>query len=304
MGFRVTQSMIAANSLANLQNSLTRSQQLQDQMSTGKILRKPSDDPTGAARSLQLRSEITRNQQWSTNADDGLGWLGTADKTLTSSLDSISKVRDLVLQGANATTDPEGRKALALEVRAVRDGLIGLANTSYNNRPIFAGNTDTNAAFAQDGSYLGDSGTVYRTVGTDASVQVNVVGTDVFGSGNSSLFKVLDDIATHLENGTDADIAALTNASGGVAGDLDRLDSARLTMQNRLSEVGARYHRVETMQLRAQDDLITLKSNLSHTEDADLPATFVALSVQNTAYQAALAATSKVIQPSLVDFLR
>ena len=304
MSFRITQSMIRSNTLDNLQASLGRSQALQNQMSSGKIINKPSDDPTGAKQSLQYRSEIARANTYSSNADDGIGWLATADTTLTSTLTSIRRVRELVLAGANGTADAESRAALAKEVSALKDGMVGLANASYNERPIFGGTSDSTSAFDTAGNFLGNDGAIYRTVGQDASVQVNLSGNDVYGTGTNSLFSIVSDIVSRLESNTPEEINKLTQANGGIPGDLERLDAARVNIQNQLSTVGARQHRVETMQDRVNDSITQLKANLSKTEDADLPATFVALSIQNSAYQAALAATSKVIQPSLVDFLR
>ncbi len=71
-----------------------------------------------------------------------------------------------------------------------------------------------------------------------------------------------------------------------------------------LGEIGARYNRVETMKNRANHQIVTLRSSLSEVEDIDLPATIMDLQLQETAYKAALSATARVIQPSLVDFLR
>ncbi len=310
MNYRVTQATVAKTTLFNLQSSMQRLQDLQNQLSSGKSITKPSDDPSGAVRSMQYRSDIVRTEQFAKNGDDALGWLGTADSTMTSSLTEIQKIRNLMLQAANATADPEARSALAIEVRTIKSGLIGLANTTYNNRPIFAGTADpasqTPAAstYEADGTYNGNTGAVLRTVGADATVQVNLDGPSVWGTpGASDLWHILDDIETHMKSTDPAEVAKLTNASGSTLDDLARLDAARVNIQNRLSEVGARYHRVETMQSRADDNLATIKQNLSVNENIDLAETTVALTLQKTAYQAALAATAKVIQPSLVDFL-
>lgn len=302
---RVTQNSISIGTLNNLQLSMAKLQNLQQQMSSGRTISKPSDDPGGAVRAMQYRSDIKRTEQYTRNATDGLGWLGTADNTLTSSLNDIRKVRELMLQGMNATADPEARAALAAEVRTIKQNLIGLANTTYNNRPIFAGTANPpgqlppQETYDSAGNYNGNTGEVIRTVGPNATVKVNMDGPAVFGTpGPGDLWNILDDIEAHLvsTNPLDNDLLAST--------DLARLDGARLNIQNRLSEIGARYHRVETMQLRAEDNLLTIKNGLSEIENIDLAETAVAIQLQQTAYQAALSATAKVIQPSLVDFLR
>lgn len=303
MSFRVTQNMMTTNSLQNLQASLSRTQQLQNQASSGKILTKPSDDPSGTDQALQYRSDLKRNDQYSRNAQDGISQLGLADNTISSVNTDLDRVRTLVLQAANGTSDATSRNAIRTEINTIKQGLIQSANQTYNGRPLFGGTANVETAYDTNGNYLGNSGAVYRTVGANASVQVNMTGDQVFGSGASSIFSILDNIDAHLASGTPADISALTDASGGTAGDLTSLDIGIVNLQNRHSEVGARYHRVETMQSRAADSKITLTSNLSKIEDIDPAETYVALTAQQASYQAALAATSKVIQRSLVDFL-
>jgi flagellar hook-associated protein 3 FlgL len=313
--FRTTERNIATRTLDNLQLSLQSLADVQNQMSSGKTINKPSDDPTGAVMSMQYRADIQRTTQYSRNSDDALGWLGMADKTIGSVGDSIQQVRDLVLSGATATSDPTARKALAEQIKTIKQTLVGLGNTSYNNRPIFAGTANPQGQtpaldnYDAAGNYNGNNAPVYRTIGNGATVQVNFDGPSIFGApGASDVFHVLDDIVAHLQSGTAADQSKLTNAyddgSGGtIASDIDRLDALRLNVQNRQSEVGARYDRVETMQDRAKSQITTLSTGLSNTEDVDIAEVAVTLQLRNTAYQAALSATSKVIQKSLVDFL-
>jgi len=314
--FRTTETNIANGTLDNLQLSLQAMQKLQNQLSSGRIINKPSDDPTGAVTAMQYRSDKARTEQYSRNATDGLGWLGTADTTLGSIVTEIQKVRDRVVQGATGTADATSRKALADEIATVKQNLVGLANTTYNNRSIFAGTADPQGqvppldAYDTSGNYNGNTGQVMRTIGPGAQVQVNFDGPSVFGApGINDLWHVLDDIQTHLTSTVPVDQTKLTTAytdpvNGAMKSDIDRLDDIRLNVQNRESEVGARYHRVETMQSRAEDNLLTIQNGLSETENVDIAKTVVALQLQNTAYQAALSATAKVIQPSLVDFLK
>lgn len=314
VSFRTTEGVTAMRSLNNLQLSSYKMGELNDRLSSGRQIRKPSDDPSGAVSAMLLRSDNKRTEQYVSNASNGLGWLGTADVTLTASLDSLQNIRALLLKGANGTTDVESRAALAEELKTAKEGLIGLANTKYLDQPIFAGTANPEGqappvpTYAPDGSYNGNDGGVYRTVGASATVKVNFDGPSVFGDpAVDTLWQTLTDIETHLRSGDPAELAKLTSGymdgTDAIKSDLDRLDAHRVNIQNRLSEIGARYHRVEQMQTRAQDSLLTIQNNLSETENIDLPKTIVALRLQEVAYQSALSATAKIIQPSLVDFL-
>jgi flagellar hook-associated protein 3 FlgL len=313
--FRVTQNVTSRTVLANLQTSMQKMQDLQNQLSSGRQIVKPSDDPSGTVSAMSLRSDAKRTAQYSRNAQDGIGWLSTADTTLTSSLTSLQRVRELLLQGASSTTDKEGRSALADEIKNAKQSLIGLANTTYQDRPIFAGTanptgqTPPQQVYDDAGNYNGNTAAIYRTIGPNAQVQVNVDGPSVWGTpGAEDMWHILDDIESHLRSGDPVEVNKLTNGytdgSGPRKSDIDRLDGARLNIQTRMSEIGARTHRTEQMQNRADDNSLTIQSSLTTIENVDIAQTIVNLNLQSAAYQAALSATSRVIQPSLVDFLR
>jgi flagellar hook-associated protein 3 FlgL len=294
---RSTQSSLAAGVMANLQQNLDRLGRLQAKLSSGKEVARPSDSPVATGAALRYRSDLKASEQHLRNADDAIGWLGTIDSALTSSLGVVRRVRELALAGGNATADAGSRNAMAQEVDQLREQLIGLANTTYLNRPVFAGTADVPRAYDLGGNLVGDvassSAAVTRTVAPGVRVQINVVGLSVFGTSAGGLLKTLGDIADHLR----------TNPAA-LPGDISIIDANFSTLTNALSDVGARYNRIEAMQTRAQDAIATLRSGLSEVEDIDLPKTTMDLQLQQVAYQAALNATAKVIQPSLLDFLR
>jgi flagellar hook-associated protein 3 FlgL len=292
--FRITQRAVARSALRNLEPNLARMSELQQQLASGRSIQRPSDSPSGTISALRLRSDLRRSDQLGRNGDDGLGWLGQADNSLTSGLDAVRRARDLTLQGSNAAMGANEREALALEVESIRDGLLSVANTTYLDQPIFAGTAAPTAAFDANGAYQGNAGLITRTVGPGVSVQVNMVGTDVFGPDGDNLFTTLTKIASDLRG----------NPSQLATADLEKLDEGFLRLQNALSTVGSRYHQVELMQARTESSRVDAKNQLAEVEGVDLPGTIVELQLQEVAYQAALAATAKVIQPSLVDFLR
>jgi flagellar hook-associated protein 3 FlgL len=299
--FRVTQKTIAQSTLGNLQGNLRKMQRLQEQLSSGKQINRPSDSPGGTVSALRFRADIRRIEQQVRNAQDGKDWLGTADTALTGSLDIMRRARDLTLQGINATSGTSERAAIAAEIDGLRENLLAVANTRYLDRPVFAGVADTANAFNLDGSYAGDQGAVQRTVADGVTVQVNLPGDKVFGfdpvtpGGAASVFQALENLAANLRSGN---IASVGNE------DLVALDAAYLAIQNSLALIGARYNQVDTMQMRAEGTAVTLANSLAEVESIDLPKTIVGLQMQEVAYEAALSATARVLQPSLLDFLR
>ncbi|MBG0818574.1 flagellar hook-associated protein FlgL [Planomonospora sp. ID82291] len=292
---RVTERSISVRSLNNLQGNISRLDDVQQRLSGGKQLSRPSDSPAGTTSALSLRSDIRTQEQYTRNTDDGLGWLGTIDTALTSANSQVNRARELVLQGlsSGAGGSVGARNALATEIENIRDALIGVANTTYLGRPVFGGAASGSVAYEKDGTYNGQGGEVLRTIGDNTKVAVNSDGKKVFGDGDDQLFKVLSDIVGHLRNDPT-----------GLSRDLTRLDTSIESMQSEVADVGARYNRVTQMRDTADTRILSLKSQLSDIEDIDLPNTIMELTLQQTAYQAALAATAKVVQPSLVDFLK
>ena len=294
---RVTQSMLTDHSLTRLQGGLTKLSEIQEHLSTGRVLNRPSDNPADAGAAMRLRSAVGAQQQYARNAEDGQGWLGTLDTTLATAGDVVRRARELAQQGANATAGPQAREALATEVDQIRAGLLSTANATYLDRPVLGGTTAGRVAFAEAGgvvTFSGDSNPVNRTVADGAVVDVALAGPAAFGADGDNVFDHLSALSTALRSG---DVAGIRTGLDALETDGDRIVVAR-------ADVGARTVRVEQAALRAGDTELSLTSSLAEIESADLPRTMVELQMQEVAYQAALAATARVLQPSLVDFLR
>jgi len=297
---RYTQRLMVDRSLASLQAGLGRLARTQEQLHTGRVINRPSDSPTGTNAAMRLRSEAATQTQYARNAEDGLGWLGQIDSTVTGMLTQVNRARDLALQGASTgSTDQFSREALATEVEQIRSALLGQANTRYLGRPVFGGVTAGRDAYDPvTGGFVGQpvagpGTTVQRTVAAGVQVRVDVTGPEVFGTGTEDVFAVLDDVATHLRT----DPAAL-------GADLDRLDTALQRMRTAAADVGTRYGRLEQAAQTAKDVTLDLQASLSEVENVDLAKATVDLQLQEVAYQAALATTGRVLQPTLLDFLR
>lgn len=291
---RVTQNMISGRSVASLQAGLDRLARTQERLSTGKEINRPSDSPTDATTSMKIRVQVAEAQQHVRNAQNGLGWLDVTDTTLQGMADNLRRVGELALQGANASITTETSGALATELAQIREGLLGQANTTYLDRPIFGGVTSGGAAFDTNGQYVGVDAPVDRTVATGVKVRIDVPGADVVGPNGANLFDDLAALESALRLGDKAAIQV------GIAA----VDQRQKAISAAQASVGAAYNRVDSAERKGQDALVTLRTALSEVEDTDLPKAMVDLQMHEVAYQAALASTARVMQPSLVDFLR
>ena len=291
---RVTEGSTSRGALLGLQASAGRLSALQQQLSSGRQITKPSDDPTGTVSALQLRSQLKQIGQYQASATDALGWLTTVDSAYASITSQLQQVRTLVLQGMNTgTNSATSNQALAQQVDQARASLLALSNSSYLGRPVFGGTTAGAVAFDSSGAYVGDTGTVSRTVGPNTTVDLNTPGTTAFGPNGSNLFDLLSTISSDL----------VSNPAG-LGADLTALDARQVAITNDQSLAGAKYQRIQGVQTTSSTNTIQLKSQLSDLQDIDLADMAVQVSSANAAYQAALATTAKISQISLLDFLR
>ena len=291
--FRIPNQMLVNNSLIALQQSFSKLSDLQNEASTLKRLTKPSDAPADVSSAMQLHAGLDRSTQYTRNLSDAQGWLGNADNALTSVVTQLQKVNDLVVQASNASTDSNARQGIAAQIDSIRKSLIGVANTQYAGRPIFAGTASGNVAYDATGQFVGVSSAVERNIAPGQRIQVNVNGDTVFGAPGSDVFTTLAQISN----------AVLTNPSQLTALQTT-LGSQTTQVQGQLAQVGSQFLRVQNMQSQNTSNGLTMKQNLSTIEDADIAEVMVQLQAQQVAYQAALSATARAIQPSLTDFLK
>lgn len=292
---RITQNMMMSRSYDALQLGLSRLAKTQEQLSTGRVINRPSDSPTDATSAMRIRASLADQKQYGRNVQDGIGWLGQIDSTLTSMTDQLRRAKELALTGANsANSSAQAREALAVEVDQIRESLISASNASYLGRPVFGGVVPGEKAYDDAGNYVGVPGDVIRTVARGVKVAVNVDGPAAFGPNGANVFDKLKDLAADLRS----------NNTAGISASLGDLDSAMTRITSALGDVGARYNRLDRAAQAASDLELSLTNSLSEVENVDLAKATLDLNMQQVAYQAGLAATARLVQPSLSDFLR
>lgn len=299
---RITQTSMSSNALYNLQHGLNRMQSLQNKLSTGLDITKPSDSPERFLTGQQSRSSLARTETYIRNADNAQAWLKVTDSALQDAITRLHRVEQQTIQAANSTHSDLGRAAMANEIRALKQGFLEVTQTEYAGRKIFAGTADVPDLLFNDQpiggqpayTYQGNEEPIMRTIGPDTTVNIAANAKKAFGSGPDSLFATLDQLADDIEHGRIDDIR----------GALDKIKGHRSGILDVLSESGTVLNRVESLRARAVDQRAALRNHKSEAESTDIAETTVAVMTQRVAYEAALAATSKVIQPSLMDFMR
>ncbi|QAY60087.1 flagellar hook-associated protein 3 [Microbacterium protaetiae] len=289
---RVTATSMSQTAMRHLQANLTQLSRLQEQATSQRAFSAPSEDPSAAATALQLHAQQQRNSQYARNINDGLAWVTTVDSAISASTSLLRRARDLTVQGANdGALDATAKEAIAVELEGIRSELLAQANTKILGRTVFAGTSDAGVAFDDD-DFTGTAGAeVTRRISDNVTVRVDADGAEVYGSGNDSVFALLDSIVADLRSGVD------------VSGRLTQIDDRMTAMLGAQGAVGARQSQIERAKESTVDESVSLEARRAAVEDADSVEVLVRLQSQELVYRSALAVTGRVLQPSLMDFL-
>lgn len=285
---RVTQSMLSNNMLRNLSNSYSRLDKLQDQISTQKKFTKPSDDPVAAMMGMNYRTDLNRIQQFTRNIGEVRNWVDSTDDALDKGVLALQRIRELTLQASNGTLEEDQRKAVAEEVKQLKEHLQNLGDTQVGGKYIFNGN-QTNVRPSESGF---QSGTIELEVFSGIKIPVNTEGKALFGdmlSDEGDIQKLI----TALETNDPAVGDMLEN----VDKNIDDFLSARAL-------IGAKQNRVDLMEDRLSQQEVFSTRILSDNEDIDMEKAIIELTTQESIHRAALSVGARIIQPSLTDFLR
>jgi flagellar hook-associated protein 3 FlgL len=299
---RVTTQMMADRVLTNL-NFQTRSLlKLQEQLASGRRINAPSDNPVDARRAVNTRTTIHKTQQYADNIAMTRPQHQETATIMQQMLQQVRRAHELTMQGANAANSQEQQNYLAEEINQVLEGVLQNANHRANGRYIFAGTRTTEAAFeAQRNAsgeitgvnYMGNQEKISIAVSDSLTISINEAGDRVM-QGGVDIFQALIDVRDNMRT---RDVDALGNQR------LNDLEAAREQLSQALSRVGAAQNRIDSSEGENEDYRLQNEALLSQILDADFAETIIDSNVQQNAYQAALGAAGRILQPSLMDYV-
>lgn len=302
---RITNNMMNTGFLQDLQRNLRNLDTMQHRIYSGKMVSRPSDDPVRLQQILKLETAIDQHQQYIRNIDDAYAWLSSTDAALDQASGIMVRIRGLAVQGATGSNDLGAMGALADEVRQIAEQLVGVANASHAGRYLFAGSNTTEKPFDDivwgavppNDTYKGFKGnnsTMKYEIGPGVTMAVNTTAKQAFGVDGVEAIELLRSLEVALRDDKKDDINT-------ILGQLDKVESTFLTAR---SEVGARMNRLESTKSRFVDDIITYQALKSQAEDVDASESIMYLKTLEAVYHASLAVGARLMQPTLVDYLR
>ena len=379
MVLRVTQGMLTNNSVKYLSQSYNKLAQLSDQMTTGKKILKPSDDPVIAMNGMRYRSETVEIEQFKRNLNEGFNWMENADSALNETGNVLQRIRELTVQASNDSYTSSEIKNISDEIGSLQKHLVTLAGTKVGDTYIFSG-TDTDmkpinenlidiefdtfvAQTNKEGYVISYQGQTFKYDGdTDAFLSstngnermtIDASGKIAYEykealeyrNGEEEAFtKILEPeklVISHEDavskNTEDVEIEVMKGVklainirpqdafsielfsgleslkkmlnspetSGAeITKSLDSIDRMLNGVLSTRSELGARMNRAEMTENRLLEQEVIAKEMVSENEDVDIEEVLINLTIQQSVHQAALAVGAKIMQQSLVDYIR
>jgi len=303
MPFRITQESLSRTTLSNIKLNYKKMQEIQEKLSSGKQINRPSDDPSGARKVLGLRTEDLQVQQFLDNTETAKEQINYTSNTLESIQEIFTKIKGLTIQAGNDTLGQSDRKIIANELDELLESVLQNANTDNNGRYIFSGTETLTSAFTatrdsngniSSVSYNGNNEEIKYQIGPDTFIQVNLPGGKLFQDNKA--FSTLVSLRDSLKAST-FDSTAFSNLR-------NTLDTATNALSTEITRFGAKANRLEITTNSLENSQTALKELISYTEDADVASLIMDLKHQENVLQSSLKTGAMVIQPTLLDFLR
>ncbi len=309
---RITNGMILDNYLKNLNRNMGSMVNLQNQMSSGKRVSKLSDNPVDAVSILQYRVKLYKGEQYKENVDKGLTWLEQTESSVMELNEVLKSAYETAVEAANDYMTQEDKAAAAELIGQLRDHVVTIANAQSGDKYLFGGYNTNKAPFTVDSSgkllyngldladasnpaLIDERGTsIEYEVGFNLKMNIAVNGAELVGTGEDSVYTILDNLYNALNSDAPAE-------------ELSGYTSQLLAGQSRAlsvaADIGGRVNRLELISNRYEEDNLMYTDMKSKIEDVDQAEAIMNYKMAEFVYNAALQVGSKIIQPSLVDFL-
>jgi flagellar hook-associated protein 3 FlgL len=295
---RVTPAMTADNALYNLQKGRTALNRLQEQIASGLIVNRPSDDPITTRQILDLDNKLDKGTQYLSNITKSNLWLDMTDTVLQSMSDIMSQAKKVAGTITSGSSDQTVRTNAASQLTELKKQLTDLANTQLGDQYIFAGFKNDAPAFINgNNTYQGTDDEISVEIDQNSAVAMNVTGGALLSGtgtyGNIDMLQSFDDLISAINSN---DVSGIQTAARQLDESTDQITNAR-------SDVASRMLRLESAKNMITRNQNTMEGIISDTIGVDYIKAATELNQQQTAFEAALSATAKISQLSLLDYI-
>jgi flagellar hook-associated protein 3 FlgL len=297
---KITEFMASSAFRQQVRSTRADTVKFNEEIVTGKRVRKASDDTSAFSIGKITEDLIRKNQQFEKSANTGLFHARTVQDSLDNMNDLMVSLKNLLISGANDTFNANDRQDMALQARSIRDDLVDLANSQFNDTFVFGGtNTDTEPFFA-DAAAAGGIGTnstdrpLKVQVGNNTVVETSITGIELRDTPVGDLFEIMDDAITALE----------TNNLAGIQAGIDNADETVKHLITQSTKTANSINRLDFVVERLEGRIIDQSGELSRLVDADIVDSMMNFQSAQSTLETVMATQARMSQTSLLNFLR
>ena len=296
---RISDSMLQSNFLSNLNNSKEKMQKLQTEVASNNKVNNPSDSPSGAAKIMRFKANVSQTKDFIKNVDNSSAFLQESIRGLEYIFDETTKVLVNLAEVKNRRND-SNLNTYADQIDASLNIILESANTEFNGQFVFGGTDDSKPPYGYtvDKSAIelkvnDVSGNRKVKISKNITQKINVAGSELFGNvEGTDIFNKLIEIRDNLRNGikpTDEDVKAIEDFSTSV--------------RNHLSEAGNVSNKLDASGEILSNQVLTLEGLISKESDVDIAAAMIDLQNYDYSLQLSYKMSSMFLTKSILDYI-
>lgn len=310
---RISNKIQAKNILNTINKTYDKMNNSLAQINTGKAFQKSSEAPYDAIRSMDVSTKIKRLEQYKENVLTAKETMLEIETGLNSIKDSIFEVKDVLSKAMNDTYSAADKESMAQVVDNMKENIIGLLNKEYNGKFIFGGYNTSSEPIQTKGDKVSYNGIdllnmteaeynkfgnekISLSLGKASSINCSIPAVKITGYGSDNVINILDEISEVLNDNTStgSDLSPL----------YEKIDERFNNVINSITSIGAKTVRLDMEERQVEDSKFNLTKLKTEIEGIDIEEAITNFKTAELAYNAALSVGSKIIQPTLLDFLR
>ena len=323
---RITNASMVRSHLYDTQNNLTNMSKINQQISTGKVINTVSDDPHKAIKIMNINNEIKYTEKYNYNIDESVGWMNTTDGALDNVGNLLGEIKETILKVGNGTYSQNEMKSLNEDMNEKIKQLADTLNSTYCGKYLFGGSSVDDAPitvienpdgtvkleFSKDknGQTIPNTDDLKADISSGINIDYNISVGEILNikDGNGNTVNLLDEInnlSTLMNDIANGDEQTAAKAKETLLNDTKgKIDTLFDHVVNERTSLGVRVSTAEKIKELNDEDILNIQDVLSKTQDTDVVEKFIELKSAEMIYQASIQVGAKLIQPTILDYIR
>ena len=323
---RITNASMVRSQLYDTQNNLTNMSKINQQISTGKVINTVSDDPHKAIKIMNINNEIKYTEKYNYNIDESVGWMNTTDGALDNVGNLLGEIKETILKVGNGTYSQNEMKSLNEDMNEKIKQLADTLNSTHGGKYLFGGSSVDDAPitvienpdgtvkleFSKDknGQTIPNTDDLKADISSGINIDYNISVGEILNikDGNGNTVNLLDEInnlSTLMNDIANGDEQTAAKAKETLLNDTKgKIDTLFDHVVNERTSLGVRVSTAEKIKELNDEDILNIQDVLSKTQDTDVVEKFIELKSAEMIYQASIQVGAKLIQPTILDYIR